>query len=363
MSNAAATIPARRSQFNAKTMRIPALKNDNDTKSKKGVMKQMKPNNADILVVTHNHSNKNNNTNEEGYHRHFDDDQETLMAKQKVTPQSKPSPRSIPHASNGKLSTSSSGKNQQGDKKSTIKILHVQQYENLMSEREELQTQNEKYAERVTELEKEVARVLGEFSQLYEDYERLSRKMDTGKEPLIEPYSRVFEDRSILRAAEGGYKKRILRLETEVNEKQADYDKLQNEVKRLKEKLKPDTEKIIKGLKQKEAKMEKEVTKLQKDNHDLKSKVEDLEAQLKPSEKGREKEKEKATYTHKKPNIMPIRHEKVKKVKLTDLENGPISVRSKSSKDKPLENKTIEKPEVKREKFYYEYLLPDSLEY
>lgn len=203
------------------------------------------------------------------------------------------------------------------------------------------------------DLEQEVSRIMGEFTKLYEDNEKLRRKMDTGKDPLLEPYSRVFEDRKILREAEHGYKSRIIRLEKEIMEKQRDCEKLQDKVKALQAKLKPTDEAEYKGRKTTEKKLQAELKKVKTENETLKINVNELE---------------KMSY---KPDILKIKYENdalrsiIKKLEfqLSQNESKNHNHRKEDVKpkhrSKPYQVIFDEKPIV----FDYEYLLPDSQVY
>lgn len=272
MSNAAATVPAKRPHFRTKATKIPTLY-DKTSKPKSKTTKKATTHEADILVVKHTPIQHSAEHVKSGMDQ--EEDVDTWMKRTKHILQSgidklEPSPKAG-LKNKAKMNVKMGQEEPDGTKKPTIKILHVQHYDQLMEERKLLEEMNLKYEKRIEELEIETARVMAEFGKLYEDNEKLRRKMDTGKDPLLEPYSRVFEDRRILREAESGYKKRIERLEQEIREKQDICDNYRDEIKVLREKVKPTSKAEEKARQMKEAKLNIEIKRLKAENESLRS--------------------------------------------------------------------------------------------
>ncbi|XP_045211711.2 DNA ligase 1-like [Mercenaria mercenaria] len=358
MSNAASTVPAKRNVYRAKTTKIPSLddyKSKKETKSKKKLMTK----NADILIVKHK-ENKNKHASHDGYN-HIDDE-ETWMMKAKDTLESgidKIDPSAMGNTTQRKGMKQTAGNNRSESNKPSIKIMHIQHYEQSMEERKHILELNEKYEKRIAELEEETARVLGEFAQLYEDNEKLRRKMDTGNDPLLEPYSRVFEDRKILRQAESGYKKRIIRLEQEIIEKQNESNKFQDKVKSLQAKITPTTQAEEKERKTKTLKVQEELRKLKAENEKLKNNIRELETLNNKSEVKRLKAE----------NV--TLRDTIKKLELQISSKIDNTVNRTNKPDNTIKG-TGTRMDVKKQpkeskpykiKFDYEYLLPDSQEY
>lgn len=354
MSNAAATIPAKRNVVfrTTKTSKIPSL-DDTKDKVKPGpkARKRSPKRNADVLVV--NHRGDSNQC-------HFEDE-ETWMGKTKT----------VLESGLRKLDTVSTRGTQHRhgvkpvdikvlpgeSKKPTIKIMNVQKYEEIMEERKQILKENESYAERVADLEVEITRVLIEFGQLYEDNEKLRRKMDTGKDPLLEPYSRVFEDRKILREAEGGYKKRIVRLQQEIIDKQNECDKFQDEAKKLRDKIRPTTMAEEKEKRLKEVKVQTQLKKLKTENETLKSAIKDLESINNKAELKKLKiENETLTNASKK-----LKHSS----KPLNEAKTPTSNKNDRSKALIPKGTKVNKDLLEERPYYFDYelLLPDSQVY
>lgn len=355
MSSAASTIPAKRNVFRTKLNKInniPSL--EDKPKREHKAKKQHKRGKADVLVVKHK------DTQRDGLeHAHFENE-ETWMGKTKNGWQLRPDKlgaeirENVKHRKIGQLNL---GDNLPGESnKPTIKIMNVEHYDNFIEERRQLLELNEKSEKRIKDLEQEVARIMGEFTKLYEDNEKLRRKMDTGKDPLLEPYSRVFEDRKILREAEHGYKSRIIRFEKEMLDKQRECEKLQDKVKTLQSKLKPTDKAEYKGKETTEKKLQAELRKIKAENETLKININDLEKM------------------NNKPNILKIKYENdalrsiIKKLEFQLLQNGVIENKNHNQRKEDAKPKHRSKPhqvifDDKPIVFDYEYLLPDSQVY
>ena len=355
MSNAARTIPAKSKIFRGHYKKFPAL-DGNKSKTNSKPNKKPVPKDVDILVIKHKHENSaakvspdnnksNNFENEETWMGKFND---TDAGKHRQNPLAVNKMRHSNGKKQGILNETSTESNKQ-----TIKIMNVQQYTNFMEERHHILELNEKYEKRIAELEQEVARVLGEFTKLYEDNERLRRKMDTGKEPLLEPYSRVFEDRKILREAEGGYKKRIIRLEKEIIEKQQESDKFQDKLKSLQAKFKPTSQAEEKDRITRDKRSKAEIKKLRTENEALKDSLQTLESS---------KDKEVIKRVQKENDSL---RNLIKKLEL-EISRKPGKIVKSTGTKKDIRNvpKDNEQHTVKFQdrpfKFDYEYLLPDS---
>ncbi|XP_060592248.1 DNA ligase 1-like [Ruditapes philippinarum] len=351
MSNAASTIPAKSKVFRAKFNKIPSLE-DNKLKTQPKSKRKPIPKDVDVLVIKHKH--EENNTSHDKHESNNFEDEKTWMEKSKDLESGKVKKNQIALSNlrqkNVKKQTLENGAE---SNKPTIKIMNVQQYEGFMDERAHLLELNEKYEKRIAELEQEVERVLGEFTKLYEDNERLRRKMDTGNDPLLEPYSRVFEDRRILREAEGGYKKRIIRLEKEIIEKQNESDKFQDKLKALQEKFKPTSQAEEKDRITKEKRSKAELKKLRTENESLKHTLREFENS---NEREAVKKVQAENDTLKKV-IKKLEHQIARKnVKSMGL--------TKDFKSIPKGNKQQHVNfEERPVKFDYEYLLPDSQVY
>ncbi|KAH3872027.1 hypothetical protein DPMN_035240 [Dreissena polymorpha] len=152
-----------------------------------------------------------------------------------------------------------------------IKILSIPEYQAMTKEIETLRERCFNDGGKISELEKQQSKLLGEFDALYEENAMLRKKLDTGNEPIAEPYGRVFEDRKILRESELGYKKRINRLEQEHKEARKEVEKLTNELKAIRAKQSgkaetPGKESIIYHL-------NTQIQKLRNDNQKLSAQV------------------------------------------------------------------------------------------
>lgn len=231
--------------------------------------------------------------------------------------------------------------------KQTIKIMSIPHYEQMEEEKVRIREENVSLRSRITELEEEITKIVSEFETLYADNEKLRKKLDTGSKPLLEPYSRVFEDRDMLREAELGYKKRISKLEHELRGSNERCDKLEENLKSSKAK--------IQKMKEKEGDNKAAILKLAGEKKDLE--IENGKLKAKITEMEGEKDAERC----------------LSQQQGSLNANSTVSVRSKDSHRAPrrkltrIYSVTKELPNSYREQFLlrqnrfdYEYNLPDS---
>lgn len=167
----------------------------------------------------------------------------------------------------------------QRSEKQTINGLSMSQIDEIIKDRHKLKDENALLKNRVSELESELANVVMEFRLMFSEHEKLRIKLDTGSEHKLEPYSRVFEDRDILREAETGYKRRISRLEQEVNDYNKQFENLTEELKIMKTKFQK-----VKDHKVTITKLSGERSRLETELDELKTKIKTLEEHKCPND-------------------------------------------------------------------------------
>ena len=141
------------------------------------------------------------------------------------------------HRLNAAKNTNSTKSPLQYIKDTSSKDLSNAEPAEIMEEYSKLKELNFVQTCRINELEQETEKMMTEFKDVFEENADLKKKIDVGKITRPEPYSRVFEDRKILREAEAGYKKRIARFEQEQADTKQQIDKLEIDLKAAKDKL------------------------------------------------------------------------------------------------------------------------------
>ena len=200
-------------------------------------------------------------------------------------------------------------------------------------DKQELRDENVLLKKRDEELEAEIVKVVTEFDVLSAENERLRQQLDISSKPRSETYSRVFEDRDILREAEVVYKRRITRLEQELIESNERNEKLADELKSSKEKFQKLKEQNNKGA----------ITKLNSEKKTLETEVEKLTTKIKQLEEHKCSPEQKT--------------EPKKKAINRAYRNQMVKVSLKPNK---VQDSYREQFIQRNARFEYEYRLPDS---
>lgn len=147
-------------------------------------------------------------------------------------------------------------------------ITTTKKYDEMMEEHVQLYAAHNSYKKQIKKLESENDQMLQNFNSLYEENKRLREKMDCGGQPVVESYTRVYDDRRILREAEDKYKVRITHLEHDMQEQVKLIEKLNDELE--KSKVKPIDVQDQLNARAKAAQLNTEIRKLKTDNNNLK---------------------------------------------------------------------------------------------